>query len=147
MRRSATRGTCARQAAERAAYVPRVAHAPGRRRSVRRTCHTWHIGQAGGAACEVRATRGTCARRRRHSPIPIARLLADGHKDVDGTLDDSDMPLQDPAIEHGTPIAQVGVFTNGSSEQVGRLAPNFDTIAVKIRLALWDRAVHLLASM
>ena len=71
-----------------AAYVPRVAHAPGGRRSVRRTCHAWHnhnvshrivhhlhlatrrtchawqhMRQAGGGACEVRATRGTCARR------------------------------------------------------------------------------------
>ena len=49
MRRSATRGTCARQAAERAAYVPRVAHGPGRRRSVRSTCHTWHMRQAAAA--------------------------------------------------------------------------------------------------
>ena len=84
----ATRGTCARRAAEGAAYVPRVAYAPGKRRSVRRTCHAWHnhnvshrivhhlhlatrrtchawqhMRQAGGGACEVRATRGTCARR------------------------------------------------------------------------------------
>eukprot|EP00964_Phaeocystis_antarctica_P061429 scaffold36716_cov72-Phaeocystis_antarctica.AAC.1 len=67
-----------------------------------------------------------------HSPIPPARLLADGHEDVDGTLDDLDMPLQDAAIEHGTPIAQVGVFANGSKEQVVRRAPNLDTIAVKL---------------
>ena len=62
MRRSATRGTCARQAAERAAGMPRVAHAPGGRRSVRRACHAWHMRQAGGGACGVRATRGTWAR-------------------------------------------------------------------------------------
>ena len=34
----------ARQGAERAASMPRVAGLPGRRRSVRRACHAWHVG-------------------------------------------------------------------------------------------------------
>ena len=48
--------------AERAVCIPRVAHAPGGRRSVRRACHVWHMLQAGCGACGVHATGGTCAR-------------------------------------------------------------------------------------
>ena len=50
-----------RAGAEPAACMPRVAHEPGRGRSVRRTCHVWHVRQARGGACGVRATCGTCA--------------------------------------------------------------------------------------
>ena len=46
----ATRGTFARQEAERAASMPRVARRLGRERSVRRACHAWHV--------KVCATRG-----------------------------------------------------------------------------------------
>ena len=59
--------------------MPRVAHASGRGRrvrrachawhvrqargrSVRRACHAWHVGQAGGKACGRHATCGTCVR-------------------------------------------------------------------------------------
>ena len=42
--------------------LPGVAHEPGRGRSVRRACHAWHVGQAGGGACGRHATRGTCVR-------------------------------------------------------------------------------------
>ena len=73
-RKSATRGTCASRAAERAAYVPRVAQRPGGRRSVRRTCHAWHMRQAGGGACGLRATRGTCARRAAEGAAYVPRV-------------------------------------------------------------------------
>ena len=59
--------------------MPRVAHASGRGRRVRRACHAWHVRQArgrsvrrachawhvfraGGGACGEHATRGTFAR-------------------------------------------------------------------------------------
>ena len=69
-----TRGTCARRAAERAACVPRVAHAPGRLRRLRCACHGWHVRQAGGGVCGVQATRGTCARRAAERAVCMPRV-------------------------------------------------------------------------
>ncbi len=61
--RAVKSGTCARQAAVRAAYVPRAAHACARRRA-RRTCHARHMRQAERAAYVPRAAHAPGTRRR-----------------------------------------------------------------------------------
>lgn len=74
--------------------------------------------------------------------IAIARFAADGHEEVDGTLDDFHMILQDAAIENGTPSAQVDVHAKdcnelvsngGLSENVGlQWGPEFEAVTVKL---------------
>jgi hypothetical protein len=90
-------------------------------------------------------------------PIAIARSAADGHEEVDGTLDDFDMILQDATIENGTPTAQVDVHAKDWKEQVlnvgprwptsfaAQWGPEFEAVTVKHRLALFDLAVHVCA--
>ena len=56
-------------------------------------------------------------------PIAPARFAADGHEEVDGTIDDFDMILQDAAIENGTPRAQVDVHAHDWFEQVSNVGP------------------------
>ena len=62
----ATCGTCIGQGAERAAYMPRVACAPGKGPAVRSASHAWHLRQGEGGACGGRATCGTWGRSGRH---------------------------------------------------------------------------------